>query len=140
MIFTFFTFYYLCVVAPIIARVSPIGDPVRVREGEALTVELNVSANPQPNFYEWTHTRDDVQRIVMNDNRITVSLNSIVFNPTSRNDSGVYRLAANNSAGSSEYSFTLDVQRKSSCGFSVACIVACDDRCAFISRCYIVAK
>lgn len=82
-----------------------------MREGEAITVELNVSANPQPNFYEWTRTGNNIQQIVTND-RITVSLNSIVFNPTSRNDSGVYRLLANNSAGSSEYNFTLDVQCK----------------------------
>ena len=102
------------VVAPIITRVSPVGDPIRVREGEAIAVELNVSANPQPNFYKWTHTRDDMQQMVMNDNRIAVTLNSIIFNPTSREDSGVYRLVANNSAGSSEYNFTLDVQRKSS--------------------------
>lgn len=109
----YFTSVFLClfqnVVAPTISRVSPSGDPLIVREGEAITVELNISANPPPSSYEWTR---DMQQVVMDGDGITVSLNSIVFDPTSRTHSGIYRLVANNSAGSSEYSFTLDVQRK----------------------------
>ena len=99
-------------VAPIIGRLSPLGDPIAVREGQAVTVELNVSANPQPNSYNWTHLRDDMIRVVTNENGITRRLDSVTFNPASRNHSGEYRLVINNSAGSSEYNFTLDVQCK----------------------------
>ena len=113
------------------------GDPISVREGVTIDVELNVSANPQPSFHQWTSIRNEVQEVFMNDNGISVSLDRILFNPTSREHSGVYRLVANNSAGSSEYNFTLDVQCEPFTVRALCLIVTyeiIDSICVFVSH------
>lgn len=89
----------------IIERVSPQGDPVVGREGQTLTIQLNVSANPVPTF---TWTLNGV--VLPSSNRVTVELAYIQFDSLQKNDSGVYKLEATNIIGTTNYTFVLDVQ------------------------------
>ena len=82
---------------------------MRFREGESLSVLLNVSANPRPDQYVWTQNGG----LARSENGRTVALESITFDPLSREHDGVYVLNASNSAGFRTYTFTLDVLCKS---------------------------
>ena len=81
-----------------------------VREGDTGIINLIVSANPQPTSYMWSRNG----RTVASGDGLNLTLNSFTFNPAMREHSGMYTLEANNSAGTGEYNFTLDVQCKNS--------------------------
>lgn len=92
---------------PMITRQNPDPqvNPVVIREGQALTIDLEVLANPQP-MYNWTRNGE----LIGTDINVTVVLDSLVFNPVLRKHIGQYILTTVNSAGSNSYSFQMDVQ------------------------------
>ena len=88
------------------AKSSEQDNPLILKEGEANTMNLIISASPKPvTTFMWF--RND--EVLFTDNGLTLALDSITFNPAMREHSGMYRLIATNSAGTGEFNFTLDV-------------------------------
>ena len=78
---------------------------LRVIEGANAVIEFMIDANPRDN----TLIRADGKTLSSN---IRVEYDRIVFNQTSRNDSGSYSLSTTNRAGSSSASFSVVVACK----------------------------
>lgn len=67
-------------------------------------IAFSVSANPPPSFM-WMRNGE----VVGNDSVRVVNTSSIMLNPADRSHAGMYRLVVNNSVGTADYNFTLDV-------------------------------
>ena len=91
------------------------------------TITLTVSANPRPN-YAWSRNGEQVT----SGNGLTLSLDSITFNPATREHSGTYRLIVTNSAGTGEFNFTLDVQCKIITSFHLSTSSSCNNGVNFL--------
>ena len=69
-------------------------------------ITLTVSSNPRPSSYVWLM---DGEQLATDSKGLTLALDSITFSPAMRQHSGKYTLVATNSAGTGDFTFTLDV-------------------------------
>ena len=83
-----------------------------VNEGNAFNLStLNLDANPIPGNgnFSWTFNGQPLRG---QPGAIELGVNSILLNPVSRNQSGVYMITSSNRAGSGQGSFALNVNCK----------------------------
>ena len=93
----------LCELVPL--RYEPETANVAVMDGSSPRIYLNIDAAPRISDYTW---EKDGERITSN-GRVSLTVNSISFNPVSRSDSGEYTVIATDSKGTGSATITLDV-------------------------------
>lgn len=95
--------------APKITYDSALNQPLSVKSGSTLFIEVNVSGYPRPSVH-WFHENEKL----LNDSRITMeTAGSWVYlkvKSISEEDAGNYKVTAVNSAGSDSASFNVTVR------------------------------
>ena len=93
----------MCKLVP--PRYEPDTANFAVMDGSSPRIYLNIDAAPRISDYTW---EKDGERITSN-GRVSLTVNSILFNPVSRSDSGEYTVIATDNRGTGSATITLDV-------------------------------
>lgn len=78
-----------------------------VKENQSFNVTLEASAYPMPIIYTWFHPTG--RQLFTDQSRIFINQGQLSMTSVQKSDLGMYRCVANNSYGSTEANFTLNV-------------------------------
>ena len=104
----------MCSFSPVPATItrdpaSPQQNPLVLKENGTVTINLIISANPQPTSFTWSMN----SKTVSSGNGLTLTLDSFTVDSAKEEHNGTYMLTVTNAVGTGVFAFTLDIQCKS---------------------------